>query len=104
MKELLRQLRALRKLPAELREAVAQRDYGSAVLLYSKAQGVFKSHGHVGLLRSVCSEAADIMQARPAPSPCVLLLRECQCSSPSSRTCSVLSARASGSAAVLVVL
>ena len=59
---LLRQLKALRRVPLELKQFVAKRDSGSAVLLYSKAQRVLQTHGHCGLLRPVASECEAIMQ------------------------------------------
>lgn len=61
---LLLQLKALRRVPAELRQFVARRDFGSAVLLFSKAQRLLQSHGHHGLLRGVAAESAEIMEVR----------------------------------------
>lgn len=78
LQSLLRQLRTVRQMPAALRELVAEKDYGSAVLLYSNAQALLQVHGHIGLLRPISREAHDIMQAcNPRSSSCVNLLQCC---------------------------
>lgn len=64
LQTLLHQLWAARKIPTTLRDLVAEKDYGSAVLLYSNAQVLLQAHGHIGLLRPISREAREIMQAR----------------------------------------
>jgi Vps51/Vps67 len=64
LRSLLRQVKAACQLPHELRTHLARRDFGSVVLLYSKAQPLLQSHGHHGLLRAVCGDVDSIMQVR----------------------------------------
>lgn len=56
-------------MPASLRALVAEKDYGSAVLLYSNAQPLLQAHGHIGLLRPISQEAHNIMQAASPLTP-----------------------------------
>ena len=71
LESLLLQLKTLRRVPAELRQFMAKRDFGSAVLLYSKAQRLLQSHGHHGLLRGVAAESEEIMQVRALAGFCI---------------------------------
>jgi hypothetical protein len=65
IQRLIQQLKSVQKAPEALRRFVKQRDYGSAVLLYSNMQPLLQAHGHVGFLRPISDEAHEIMQVQP---------------------------------------
>jgi hypothetical protein len=63
LESLLIQLRAARRLALEVRQLAANRDFGSAILLYRKAEPLLQRYGHHGFLRGVCKEVAAAVQA-----------------------------------------
>lgn len=62
VQKLIQQLQVVREVPAALRMLVDNKDFGSAVLLYSNMQPLLQAHGHIGFLRPMSREAHDIMK------------------------------------------